>query len=296
MKKQVVLLLFVALLVSCRKGGADFDASGTFEATEIIVSSEANGKIMRFAVEEGQVVEAGEYLGYVDTVQLHLSKQQMVSSLQAVGARKQDVPRQIAALHQQLSTQRQELKRAENLVSAGAANQKSVDDLKGQIAVLEKQLSAQLSVLEKGNQSIGGEAAALYTQIEQIEDKIGRSMINSPIRGTVLAKYAEAGELTAVGKPLFKVADLQAMKLRAYITSGQLSQLQLGQKVSVLADYKDKESRTYEGTVVWISDKSEFTPKTIQTRDERANLVYAVKILVENDGFLKIGMYADVKF
>ena len=294
--KKFYFILTAALALSCQNGKYAYDAAGTFEATEVIVSAEASGKLMEFNVSEGFEVKATEQLGYIDTIQLHYSKMRLISNLTAVGSRMQDISKQIAATQQQIVTQKQELDRARKLVSAHAANQKQVDDIEAQIAVLEKQLTAQRSTLEKNNTGISGESLALVNQIAQMEDQIEKSTITSPIDGTVLVKYAERGELTATGKPLFKVADLENMELRAYITSGQLTELKLGQKVTVYADHKEKESRPYAGTVVWISGKSEFTPKTIQTRDERANLVYAIKIAVKNDGFLKIGMYADVKF
>jgi HlyD family secretion protein len=286
----------MVVLFSCQKGKYTYDASGIFEATEIIVSAEATGKIMRFEINEGAELNTEQQSGYIDTIQLHWLKMQLLSNITAVNSRKQDIPKQIAAAQQQITTLKKELQRTDKLISANAANRKQRDDTEAQIALLEKQLTAQLSLLESNNQAVSGECAALFNQIAQIDDQIVKSRIVSPINGTVLAKYAEQGELTSVGKPLFKMADMKNMYLRAYVTSGQLTELKLGQPVSVYADYKDKETRKYKGTLAWISDKAEFTPKTIQTRDERANLVYAVKIAVENDGLLKIGMYADVKF
>lgn len=294
--KRLYGILLAMLTLSCQNGKQEFDASGTLEATEVIVSAEASGKLMAFTPTEGLAVKAGETLGYIDTMQLHYTKMQWVAKLTTVDSRRQDVAKQIAVTRQQITTQQQELIRARRLVAAHAANQKQIDDIEAQIALLEKQLEAQLSTLEKGNQGVGGESTALWNQIAQIEDQLQKSRINSPITGTVLVKYAEQGELTATGKPLFKVADIEQMELRCYITSGQLTELKLGQEVGVYADYQEKERRRYRGTVVWIADKAEFTPKTIQTRDERANLVYAVKVAVKNDGLLKIGMYADVKF
>lgn len=295
MKKLFVIgLAFFA--VSCQNGTYKYDAAGTFESTEVIVSAEASGKLMRFNVEEGREVKAGHELGYIDTVQLHLSKMQLLSTRETVNSRRQDISKQIAATQQQIRTQKNELERTERLIAANAATRKQYDDIEAQIAVLEKQLAAQLSTLQNSNQGITSESSTLAVQVAQIQDQLDKSMIKSPIDGTVLVKYAEEGEMTSTGKPLFKVADLNRMILRAYITSGQLTQLKIGQKVTVYADYEDSDSRPYEGTVTWISDKSEFTPKTIQTRDERANLVYAVKIEVPNDGLLKIGMYADIKF
>ena len=204
--------------------------------------------------------------------------------------------KQIAATQQQIATQQREKRRVENLLKADAANTKQLDDIDAQIAVLEKQLAAQLSTLENSNRGVNEESSAIEIQVAQIEDQLAKCRIVNPIDGTVLVKYAETGEVTAQGKPLFKIADVDRMELRAYITSGQLTGLKLGDRVRVFADSGDKGSREYDGEVIWISDKAEFTPKTIQTRDERANLVYPVKIAVHNDGLLKIGMYADVKF
>lgn len=296
MKKVLVLGLICIMTASCRNGKYNYDASGTFEATEVIVSGEAAGKLMVFNVSEGKEIKAMEELGYIDTVQLHLSKMQLFSNMGSVNSRRQDISKQIAATQQQIATQKQEQQRTERLIKANAATSKQLDDITAQIAVLEKQLAAQLSTLERNNMGISSESSALDIQVAQIEDQLMKSHIVSPIDGTVLVKYAEQGEFTSVGKPLFKVADLKNMILRVYITSGQLTELKVGQKVKIYADYKDKESRPYDGEVTWISDKSEFTPKTIQTRDERANLVYAIKIAVPNDGLLKIGMYADVIF
>lgn len=294
--KRIVIGIAALAATACQSGKYNYDAAGMFEATEVIVSAEAAGKIMRLTINEGERVEVGQQLGYIDTMQLHFSKKQMLANLQAIDSRRQDVTKQIAATRQQISTQQKELERAERLVATHAANQKLVDDIQAQLALLQKQLAAQLSTLENNNAGLSGEGDALRAQIAAIDDRLRKSEITGPTAGTVLVKYAEQGEMASVGKPLFKVANLDQMVLRAYITSAQLTELQLGQGVTVYADYGEKAYRTYEGVVSWISDRSEFTPKTIQTRDERANLVYAVKISVPNDGLLKIGMYADIKF
>lgn len=206
-----------------------------------------------------------------------------------------DINKQIAATREQISKAEYEKKRTENLLKENAATQKQIDDIDSQIAVLQKQLEAQISTLQRGNASVTEESSAYEIQVAQLEDQLNKCRISSPINGTVLAKYAETGELAISGKPLFKVADIQNMFLRAYITADQLSQLKLGDKVKVFSDLGDDDRREYEGVITWISDKSEFTPKTIQTRDERANLVYAIKIAVKNDGYLKIGMYGEIK-
>lgn len=294
--KNTMLFLAVLLPVACSNNKTDYDASGIFESTEVIVSSQVSGQLMEFTVTEGQQLQAHSYLGYVDTTQLYFKKQQLMASRTAVSSRSTSVPRQIASLKEQIATQKRELARFGNLVKLNAANQKQVDDIQSQLSVLEKQLAAQTELLVNNNQGISGESTALESQIAQIEDQLLKSRITSPIQGTVLTKYAEQGEFTAPGKALFKVSDMQQMYLRAYITSDQLTQLKQGQPVTVYADFGEDQMRTYPGTISWIADKAEFTPKTIQTRNERANLVYAVKIAVTNDGYLKNGMYGEVKF
>jgi HlyD family secretion protein len=286
------LILFLS---SCKDKSAQYDASGVFETTEVIVSAQAVGELMAFDVKEGQQVEANQPVGYIDTTQLRLKKMQLLASMKAVESRQYNVTRQVAAIRQQIATQQMEQARFENLVKSNAANQKQLDDITAHIALLEKQLAAQMETLENNNRSISGETAGLHMQIAQIDDQIKRSVVASPISGTVLSKYAERGEWTMQGKALFKVADITCMKLKAYITADQLTTLKIGQQVKVFAD-KGKSDRTeYAGTVIWISDKAEFTPKTIQTRDERANLVYAVKVEVKNDGYIKKGMYGEIK-
>ena len=292
--KITLVAIIATILASCSKNNGNFDASGNFEATEIIISSQATGRIMEFNLEEGSVLEANKQVGYVDTVQLHLKKVQLQASLKAVDSRLYNVSKQIASINQQISKQKTELQRYENLVQSNAANQKQVDDINAQILLLQKQLAAQTETLENSNRSISGESAAMVAQIKQIEDLINKSIIYSPIKGTVLSKYAERGEVTTQGKALFKIADIENMFLRAYITSDQISQIKIGQSVTVFADFGEKNMKEYSGTVTWISDKAEFTPKTIQTRNERANLVYAIKIAIKNDGYIKIGMYGGV--
>ena len=296
MRKTALLPIIALALFGCNRNKYTYDASGTFEATEIIVSSEATGRLEWFAVEEGDKLKAGQQIGLVDTVQLYLNKLQLQANRRAVGSRTLNVSRQIAATQQQIATQQREKERTERLIAANAANTKQLDDIDASIAVLEKQLAAQHESLQSNNLSVSGEAIGVEAQIASVEDRIARSCIASPIDGTVLVKYAEQGEFTSPGMPLFKIAAIERMILRAYVTSGQLSGLKIGQRVAVYTDFGDNDSRQYEGTVTWIADQAEFTPKTIQTKDERANLVYAVKIAVANDGFLKIGMYGDVNF
>jgi HlyD family secretion protein len=293
--KIINLLSFAIIFSACGNKNTQYDASGVFEATEVVVSAQANGELMAFNVVEGSVVEANTPLGYIDTTQLYLRKMQLLASSSAVESRQYNVSRQIASIQQQIATQKAERQRFENLVRSNAANQKQLDDINAQIAVLEKQLAAQTETLENSNRSISGEVTGLAMQIAQIDDQIKRSLIVSPLAGTVLAKYAEAGEWTVQGKPLFKVADINSMFLRAYISASQLTELKIGQQVKVYSDLGEKERREYAGVVSWISDKAEFTPKTIQTRDVRANLVYAVKIAVKNDGYIKKGMYGELR-
>lgn len=283
-------------LAACNRGDGDFDATGTFEATEILVSSEANGKIMELNIEEGDRLDAGALIGYVDSTQLYLKKMQLSAGLRSVDIRKPDIRKQIAALEQQIATARTEQQRMENLVKAKAGNQKQVDDIVNNIKYLQKQLDAQYSTLNKTTGGADAEAEGILYQIMQLDDQLRKSRIVNPQAGTVLVKYAEPGEVTAAGKPLYKIADTDLLYLRAYITSDQLSTLKQGQTVRVFADYGENDRREYPGTITWISDKSEFTPKGIQTKDERANLVYAIKIAVKNDGYLKIGQYGETVF
>jgi HlyD family secretion protein len=298
-KMRYQILLGIALLVgftSCKKSDADYDAAGTFESTEVTVSSEGSGKLLTFDVEEGQDLQAGQVIGSIDSVQLYLRKKQLLATGKSIQVRRPDVQKQIAVLEQQISTAKTEKKRIENLLKANATNQKQLDDINAQIDVLGKQLDAQKTTLNSTNQGMTEDNEGIKLQVAQIEDQLQKCHITSPISGTVLVKYVEKGELVMPGKALFKIADTENMILRAYITSDQLSQLKIGQKVKISSDFGADKSREYTGTVAWVSSKAEFTPKTIETRDERANLVYAVKINIKNDGFLKIGMYGNVKF
>lgn len=296
MKRSFAYPLLVLLAASCVEGNKAYDASGVFESTEVTVSAEGNGKILSLDLQEGDRLEAGQIVGCIDTVQLHLSEVQLEASRRAVGSGRLDISRQIAALESQIGKQRQELDRFTKLEKAGASNRKQVEDIQAQIETLERQLAAQKESLNSSNRNVSGQADALEAQIEQIRDRIRKCVITSPVAGTVLAKYSEAGEFAALGRALFKVADIDNIRLRAYITADQLTSLNLGQQVRVFADQGSSGRKEYAGTLIWISDKAEFTPKTIQTRDERANLVYAVKIAVENDGLIKLGMYGDIKF
>lgn len=295
MKQWMIFSLSCLLLGSCRSGQTDFDATGAFEATEILVSAEANGKIKELNLEEGDRLEAGAVVGYIDTMQLYLRKMQLLSSHRSVDIRKPDIRKQIAALEQQIATARTEQHRMQNLVRAKAGNQKQLDDIENNLKFLQKQLDAQYSSLSKTTGGADAEAEAMLYQVMQLDDQLQKSRIRNPRTGTVLVKYAEAGEVTGTGQPLYKIADTDLLYLRAYVTADQLSQVKAGQSVGVYADF-GTERRAYSGTVTWISDQSEFTPKGIQTKDERANLVYAVKVAVHNDGYLKIGQYGELVF
>ena len=291
--KRIVYIAAVVLAASCGTE-AEFDAQGTFEATEVVVSSEATGRILNFEVEEGMAVEANQMVGAIDSVQLHLQRKQLVAQQSALLGSRPDVKKQVAALREQIAKQNEELRRVENMLKDGAATKKQKDDIEAQIKILERQLDATLSTLDKNTSTINNNSAALEAQIAALDDRISKCRIISPIGGTVLIKYAEAGELASVGKPLMKIADLDNIYLRAYFTSDQLAKVNLGDEVKVVADFGGEERYDYTGRVAWISSESEFTPKTIQTKDSRANLVYAVKIAVENDGRLKIGLAGEV--
>lgn len=291
--KKVIYIAMALWAISCTKE-AEFDAQGTFEATEVVVSSEATGRILNFDIEEGMAIAANQAVGTIDSLQLHLQRKQLVAQQSALLASRPDVKKQVAALREQIAKQKTELRRVDNMLRDGAATQKQKDDIKAQIKILEGQLEAQLSTLDKNTSTINGNSVVLEAQIAALDDRISKCRIISPVGGTVLVKYAEAGELASAGKPLMKVANLEDIYLRAYFTSDQLANVKLGDEVKVVADFGGTERYDYTGRVAWISSESEFTPKTIQTKDSRANLVYAVKIAVENDGRLKIGLAGEV--
>ena len=291
--KKVLYIAVSLLAIACSKE-AEFDAQGTFEATEVVVSSEATGRILNFDIEEGMTIVANQAVGTIDSLQLHLQRKQLLAQQSALLTSRPDVKKQVASLREQIAKQKSELRRVENMLSDGAATQKQKDDIEAQIKILEGQLEATLSTLSKNTSTINDNSVALEAQIAALDDRISKCRILSPVGGTVLVKYAEAGELASVGKPLMKIADLKNIYLRAYFTSDQLVNIKLGDEVKVVADFGGEERYDYTGRVAWISSESEFTPKTIQTKDSRANLVYAVKIVVENDGRLKIGLAGEV--
>ena len=291
--KKVLYIAVSLLAIACSKE-AEFDAQGTFEATEVVVSSEATGRILNFDIEEGMTIVANQAVGTIDSLQLHLQRKQLLAQQSALLTSRPDVKKQVASLREQIVKQKSELRRVENMLSDGAATQKQKDDIEAQIKILEGQLEATLSTLDKNTSTINDNSVALEAQIAALDDRISKCRILSPVGGTVLVKYAEAGELASVGKPLMKIADLKNIYLRAYFTSDQLANIKLGDEVKVVANFGGEERYDYTGRVAWISSESEFTPKTIQTKDSRANLVYAVKIAVENDGRLKIGLAGEV--
>lgn len=292
--KRIAYILPLFLMTACQEV-AEYDAQGTFEATEVTLSAESNGRILHFDVNEGDVVQSGVVIGAIDSIQIFQQRKQLIAQQAALLNSRPDKEKQVAAIKQQIATANRELQRVESLLGDGAATSKQRDDIKAQINLLQDQLSATLSTLDKNTSSINNNATALEAQIAALDDMLSKCRIISPINGTVLVKYAQAGELATIGKPLMKVADLSQIYLRAYFTSDQLAHLNLGNEVTVTADFGGDQRYDYKGKVAWISSESEFTPKTIQTKDTRANLVYAVKIAVKNDGRLKVGLSGEVK-
>jgi HlyD family secretion protein len=312
MKTRILLYLALlpALLAGCSSSNNVSDAEGTFEADEVIVSSEVPGKIMSLNLDEGSILKKDSVVGEIDSIPLALQKAQVEATIGALQQKTTDVRPAVQELKDQIAAQRAQLNddqleqaRTERLIKADAATTKQLDDINTAISVLQKQIIAneqQIKVTETNtgtqNNTVLSEYKPLRKSVAEIEDQLQRTNIKNPISGTVLTKYAMAGEETTAGKALYKIADVSVITLRVYITGTQLAQVKLGQNVKVLVDSTASTYRTYPGLVTFISDKAEFTPKTIQTKDERANLVYAVKIHVKNDGYLKIGMYGEVKF
>jgi HlyD family secretion protein len=292
--KYIPILLAAILLVSCNKNKNKYDASGTFETEETIISAEASGVIKIFTVEEGQELHIGQQVGYIDSTQLYLRKKQLQAQVGAVLSRKPNISSQLASLEVQLKAAERDRKRIQNLVEADAMPAKQLDDANDRVDVIKKQIEAQKSTLGIASSSINEEALPVEVQIEQLNDQLEKCRIINGVNGTVLTKYAEVNEVTMIGKPLYKIADLSSLILKAYVTGDQFAGIKLLQHVKVLVDDGAGGSKEYDGVIEWICDKAEFTPKTIQTKDERANLVYGIKIRVKNDGLLKIGMYADV--
>ena len=296
MKRTAMICVAAMVLTGCNANRSGYDAEGYFESTEVTVSAESSGKILYFNAEEGADVEAGTLLGCIDTVQLYFTRMQLAKSAESVLKNRPDIAKQVQAMKEQLKTLEREKDRVARLLADGAATQKQMDDIESQISVMEVQLDAQETALENSVSSLDAQSSSIGMQIAQIDDKLAKCRISSPVSGTVLTKYAEAGEFVAAGRPLFKVADLDRVYLRAYVTSAQLSEIKIGQQVKVYSDYGKGYSKEYPGTVTWISSQSEFTPKNIQTDDERRNLVYAIKVAVGNDGLIKLGMYGGIVF
>ena len=303
-------LLLIAILSACQKTARKADAYGNFEAEERIISAEASGKILRFPIEEGQQLKAGEEAGVIDSVQVQLKREQLLAAIKAITAKSPAIAAQLAvfekqtaSVNQQLATLEREKRRVENLLKSDAATPKQLDDLQAQMDAAQRQAdligqqrsasNASLSIQKNG---LLAEILPLQKQIEQLDDQINKCHIINPLQGTILVKYAEPGEITTFGKPLYKIADLSTLTLRAYVAGQQLGAVKIGQPVTVLTDNADGTQQEHSGIIRWISAQSEFTPKIIQTKEERVNLVYAVKISVPNpDGFLKIGMPAEVR-
>lgn len=283
------------MMAACGGNEKAYDATGTFEATETTVYAEQSGALLSFSVNEGDHIEAGKEVGLIDTTQTWLKIRQLDATKEVYQSQKPDMERQIAATRQQLSKAQQDEQRYRELVADGAAPSKMLDDASSQVKVLQKQLDAQISSLSTSTRSLDKQTVAANVQIEQLRDMLRKCHIVTPTKGTVLEKYVERGEFVAIGKPLFKIADTEQMFMRAYVTSAQLQNIRIGQKVKVFADYGDGQKKAYDGTVSWISSRSEFTPKTILTDDERADLVYAVKVAIKSDGYVKIGMYGELK-
>ena len=324
MKRITIMAGVLLLLAACGNKEKEYDATGTFEATEVTVSAKSTGELQRFDVTEGQEIDQNVVVGSIDAYQLKLQRQQLENTKEQLKANKKqlnatrgatnskqlDLEKQVASIRQQIANAQRERQRYNELVNDGAVPRKQLDDINYQIKVLEKQLAATQEQIRSNNASLKEQSQGITAQMEgidaqqltvesqkaQLDDQIANTDIKAPITGSVLEKYVERGEYVTVGKPLFKMADTQNMFIRAYVTSAQLKDIKVGQQVKVFADYGNGQTKSYDGTVTWISSRSEFTPKTILTDDERADLVYAVKIAFKNDGYVKIGMYGEVKF
>ena len=283
------LSLFVSTLISCTNNNNKADGFGNFEATETTISAESNGKLIQFSIEEGILLTKGETVGIIDTIQLFLKKEQLIVSKDILFSKSKGVLSQINVLKAQLKTVVISKNRIENLLKENAGTQKQLDDVNGQIDVINSQIKS----VEIQNAPVVNELKSIDVQLKQVEDQLQKSMITNPVNGTVLVKYAEPNEITSFGKPLYKIADLSTMELRVYVSETQLSSIKIGQEVTVKIDAGET-MKNYTGTISWIASEAEFTPKIIQTKEERVNLVYAVKIAVKNDGSLKIGMPAEM--
>ena len=284
------------LLSGCQAEAPRFDASGNFETTEYIVAAQAQGQLVRLAVAEGDQLPAGREVGLIDTLQLYLRQRQLQASERAVHQQAPNVPAQLGALEQQVANLQRERRRVANLVRADAVPAKQLDDMDYQIAVARQQVAAQRSALGTQARGTAAQTVPLRVQVQQVRDQLRQSRVVNPVAGTVLTLYVEPSEVVSYGQPLYKIGDTKRLILRAYVSGDQLTRVKLQQAVKVLVDAPGNKRREYAGRVQWISAKSEFTPKVVQTREDRVNLVYAMKIAVPNDGSLKIGMPADVLF
>jgi HlyD family secretion protein len=280
----------------CHRGNDKSDAYGNFEATEIIISSESNGKLLTFSIHEGDQLSSGQKIGLIDTIPLYLKKKQLEAKIISLSNKTINIPSQINVLIERKSNLERELNRINNLYKEGAATQKQLDDITGELEVINSEIKANRERLETSNEGLLSEILPLQYQIEEINDQINRAVVFNPVSGTVLTTYTEENEIVNYGKPLYRIADIEEMILRAYISGHQLDDIKIGQKVEVLIDKDKTDYRSYEGTISWISEKAEFTPKIVQTKEERVNLVYAIKIHVHNDGYIKIGMPGEVIF
>ena len=294
MKQTALFPAFIIILASCQNA-EEYDATGIFEANTVTVSSETGGKLVSFDIDEGDSLKIGQQVGLVDTTLLALQQKQLHSQQLSTEKSSPDIAAQAAALRSQIAHQQNECNRIARLLANGAATQKQSDDANAQLRTLRGQLEGLLSTLDKNRSSITESASALQYRREQIEEQIRKSCITAPLTGTVLQKYAEQGEYATPGRPLFKMANLDDIYLRSYFTASQLAHIRIGQEVTVIADFGGDEQYEYAGKIIWIAQESEFTPKSIQTQDSRANLVYAVKVAVKNDGRLKLGQYGEVR-
>jgi HlyD family secretion protein len=309
MKNALFIFITIALF-GCTGSNIKFDAQGVFESEEVMVASELPGKLVFFDINEGDSLAQNQIVAKIDTTNLVLQKAQLAASINALGQKLMDVAPQVALLKDQIEVQNAQLKnlqfeknRVENLLKSDAATKKQYDDIVFQIESLEKQIQVtkqqikvQQSSVGTQNRSVLSEGDPLQKRMDQVQDLINKSQIVNPISGVVLTTYARTGEIVGAGKPLYKIANLETLTLRVYVTGDQLSSIKIGQSVKVLVDKNKDDYTELTGKIAAIASKAEFTPKTIQTKDERANLVYAVKVLVKNDGLLKIGMYGEVKF
>ena len=284
-KNIIGLLITTSLFISCNSDNDLADGYGNFEAIETIISAESNGKLMSFKINEGQVVQKGTNVGYIDTIQLSLKKEQLIASKKVIASKSKGVLSQINVLKSQLKTANVSKNRIQNLIKENAGTQKQLDDINGKIDMIKQQIIS----VETQNAPIINELNSMDVQVQQIEDQIKKSVITNPVQGTILVKYAEPSEITAFGKPLYKIANLSTMQLRVYVSETQLSTIKIGQEVTIKID-EGENMKSLTGVITWIASEAEFTPKIIQTKEERVNLVYAVKIDVKNDGSLKIGM------